>query len=991
MNSKLPKPYHAHNSKTITFDKGDRRADLIGEKREFDIFIIDENFVNERNVNLDRIEIIIETKPLNSKLDGIDQAEDAFTAFPFLKETFATSFGNSLYHRSRNEPQESIKISKKQLKDIIEEVSGHIVTRIKRIAKPVSNVPMIDEKKVILVLQDCMERIQSQMTELPDESSTEMTARTLVMWQINDTDHDVSKLQYNVKRAASYIIIDQILFYDLLQRHNTKYNLPPMKKIDETDSPALLYYRYIKRVIKITGDYRPIFEIDVLSLLPESVPVVNAINDCITKIKGLNLDVGNTDFLGKIFHQMIPSEIRKGIAAYYTGSAPARLLASLALDRCDMKVCDLACGSGTLLVESYHVLRDLYHKEHPEMSDDEIHKQILENQIYGNDITLFASHLTSMNLASQHLDGEVTRINVTSADGLKINPNGKPVHMLVDLFHLTKEDYETRSEKAVEMKVDENDGIVFPYVDCVIMNPPFSRQTDMSEEILSRLESVSKEWFPDKKECEKYIDAKMGLHGYFIIHADHFLKKGGVIAMVLPTSTFTTDYTEKILTYLKQKKYGIDYAFEILSKRSAFSEDCTFKEYMVIFRKGSLSDNGKTRLVSIKKEIDMGDVIGIISDVENPLVIKKTVSTMELYGSSNWNAIFVGRNEAVANLSLSPKMEKYNGNSSDIKISRGYDGTYSDFLMLPNDEWQIIRLNSESFRLDHITVSEGDAHRFCVISSDFLVPAIRNSEGLDGMVSQPDCWVLNLPPELPSSTIDFQRKYIHWAEDAIEGKWERARKDGHKRVDICKRSEKKDGKYVKIPWFSHAWMNRCQDVNAQILVTYKYTYSSRKCYGVFVAHPISVNHNFRYLKHVDPTFYVSYMSSGIYFHTLFGLHRIVHKDYAQVEVGDLQEMMFPKYSKFDDVTKTDLITKWQSLADVKDLPFLPQQFGADEIVKGKTVKGVKQPDTIKHYESLPERVALDNAWLKALGIPDGEIEETRKALYAWLIDYMELR
>ena len=119
------------------------------------------------------------------------------------------------------------------------------------------------------------------------------------------------------------------------------------------------------KAIQITGDYKPIFDIDVLSILPENKMVINALNECIEKITALELSTNNTDFLGKIFHKMIPSEIRKRIAAYYTGSAPARLLAKLAIKNHDAKICDLACGSGTLLVEAYHVKRELYKKKFP--------------------------------------------------------------------------------------------------------------------------------------------------------------------------------------------------------------------------------------------------------------------------------------------------------------------------------------------------------------------------------------------------------------------------------------------------------------------------------------------------------------------------------------------------------------------------------------------------------------------------------------------------
>ncbi|KKK65405.1 hypothetical protein LCGC14_2974450, partial [marine sediment metagenome] len=82
-------------------------------------------------------------------------------------------------------------------------------------------------------------------------------------------------------------------------------------------------------------------------------------------------------------------------------------------------------------------------------------------------------------------------------------------------------------------------------------------------ELLENIRKTVLQWFPEKINRKKYIDKNMGLHGYFLIHADHMLKKGGRIAMVLPTSTFTTDYTKKLLEFLQDKAYSINYVIEI--------------------------------------------------------------------------------------------------------------------------------------------------------------------------------------------------------------------------------------------------------------------------------------------------------------------------------------------------------------------------------------------------------------------------------------------
>lgn len=993
INARLPHPYKAHNSKTITFDKNDPRvAVLKALKREFDIVILDEAFVSDREINPDRIEFAVETKPLGSTFTGISQAEDAFTAFPNLIITYATNFGNDLYKREKDNPEIRLKTQAKTLVRKYVQIAEYLALDVKQIKKVEPPHKEVSEAGIISTLTDCMDRIQSQMTELPIENKSDLTTRTLVMWKKYDEDDvDVSTLEYNVKRAASYIIVDQLMFYNLLQKKTKKYRLPPLEPINgNEDNPKMFSTKYIERAISDTGDYLPIFGIDMFELLPKSKRVIKAINDVIEKISDLKIETQSSDFIGKIFHSMIPSEIRKTLAAYYTGSAPAKLLALLTIKKETDKVCDLACGSGTLLIESYHVLYNLYKIKNPDWTDEKIHRQIIESQIYGNDITLFASHLAAMNLASQYLDGEITKINITATDGLQISPR----HSYGTIMDFVK---------STEVQTVSMDGksysIAYPFVNCVIMNPPFSRQTDMTDTILKNLKNAINEWFPSKKDQENYIDNKMGLHGYFLIHADHLIKKSGKIAMVLPSSTFTTDYTVKILQFLYDKQYSIDYVIEILTKQSAFSEDVTFKEYLVVFRKGALKDDSKTLIISIKNEFSLEDVDSIynliIDKKQSDLLTLKTIETQKLFESTKWTEFFT--EEIKLSYFNSPKLEKYNGNTSQLKVTRGFDATYSDFLMLPNYEWKIEKLNVNTFKLIHTTLPIGDEQRECRIPASYVVPAIRKSSDANTLISSPNSYVLNLPHQLPRELDEFHRKYIYWAENELDARWEKDRKKGHKRVPIIKRvTYKKNRKGQTIanekPWFSHSYDGKCKEKRGHIFFLPRLQPTARRSLSFYTEEIASVNHGLYFLKDSNEKLYASWISSSLFLMSYFQCQQIVHKDYYKVAIKDFNEMLFPKYDAFTEDERKLLIKAWQSLADLPDdqVPFLPQQLGGDLVVKSKKKKD-PPPDKIIPYKRLPERVELDRAWLRALGVPDDKIDNIINEIYDWLIDYMETR
>ncbi len=986
LNSKLPNPYKAVNSLNLSISSEDERYKHLKKlRREFDVIILDDTFIDKKKVNVERVEYAIETKKLGSSCIGIGQAEDAFVAFPFLKITYATNFEGGLYRRERDSAESMIKFSSYKLDKIYEQIADLISddVRTKISLKIEAKHIDITESEAIDILTECMNKIQNEMTELPDEKKVKLNERTLIMWKKYDENNvDVVDLEYNVKRAASYIIVDQFLFYYLLCKKAKKYNLKELSPIsDEEDDPEIFSVKYFKRAISETNDYRPIFELDFLSLLPKTKKVVKSINEVVKIISNLGLEFTNEDILGKIFHSMIPLEIRKQIAAYYTGNAPAKILTNLAITSSKMKVGDLACGSGTLLVESYHVLKKLLKQSKIELNDSQIHKQIIENQIFGNDITLFASHLAAMNLASQNLEAEITKINITSTNGLNIIPIKKSYSNLRGYL----EQFEARGTD-----IDGNQiGIKFPVLDCVIMNPPFSRQTDMTDEIIDNLKSICKEWFPVEKEYKKYIDGQMGLHNYFIIHADKMIKKFGIIAMVLPSVTFSNIYSKKTIKYLKDKNYHIKYIMEILSERCAFSEDSSFKEYMVIIQKGKYNIDSETSIISFKDEFEIDSVPDLIKNIKDgkslPNMTIRKIKNSNLYSSSKWNEIIVNKFDKITEFLISSKkLDKLNNIKSNLRIRRGFYPSYSDFLMLPNNEWKIKKVNESLFSLEHITLPKDDAMYSVTIPSKFLLPSIRRSKTANDLVVKPDSFTLNLPYILPKELDNFRRIYLHWAEQKIDTKWEEASKKGHKRIPIIKKPKfkniKRKGKIIQIvkdvPWWSFAYHDKCYDKNGNLFLCKKYRGKLRTTFSMYSPETASIScGSMHLLNSSDSEFYASWTNSSLYLYILFTHQKVISKGYWEITVGNFKEFLFPISSYFTDDDKNEVIQKWKKLSNIvkKNKIFLPKQFKMDD------------------NTTLNERKLLDIAWLNIFGMENSDLNPFITNLYKWILNYFETR
>ncbi|MEM2935927.1 MAG: hypothetical protein QW231_01975, partial [Candidatus Bathyarchaeia archaeon] len=106
-----------------------------------------------------------------------------------------------------------------------------------------------------------------------------------------------------MRRAATYLLINQILFYHVLSRTDQRY-----PSIDETKigRPGDLA-RYFNEVLKV--DYTSTFGFDVASRLPENATEV--VRKVIKVVNALAPEKIRHDVLGKVFHELIPFEVRK--------------------------------------------------------------------------------------------------------------------------------------------------------------------------------------------------------------------------------------------------------------------------------------------------------------------------------------------------------------------------------------------------------------------------------------------------------------------------------------------------------------------------------------------------------------------------------------------------------------------------------------------------------------------------------------------------------
>jgi hypothetical protein len=402
-----------------------------------------------------------------------------------------------------------------------------------------------------------------------------------------------------LSRAAAFLFINQLLFYAILKRETGAY---PDIRQEDMSSPATIRENYFSLVL--AKDYRPIFEIDVASLFEGERNRDGCLR--VTRvITELARSVSTHDLAGKVFHEVIPLKFRKIVAAYYTNSAAADLLASLAISEPEITVLDPACGSGTLLVSAYRRKKDLT----PPKSDDQgRHRRFVEQQITGLDAMAFSAHLAAVQLLLQQPLDYTEGLRIGTLDstmatlGLPVKPFGT---VLRDAFRQRKIDdfesgrheikpHEVVKSGAVAVGNAPSEGFNLDPVDLVIMNPPFTSSRRMAADYKESL----KERFRSVPRYKNVITGNIGYHAYFLCLADRFLVDGGRMAVVMPFPTLVGgDFAG--LTQFLVSEYAIE--FIVCSQgRSAFSETTMFTEILFVARKGKATRDERTVLVLTK-------------------------------------------------------------------------------------------------------------------------------------------------------------------------------------------------------------------------------------------------------------------------------------------------------------------------------------------------------------------------------------------------------
>ena len=471
---------------------------------------------------------------------------------------------------------------------------------------------------------------------------------------------------FTAAKRAMLVVTTAMLFHHRLQEH-----LPPLRPSGYAgDWPPLNPAQCAAEPETTTGafleawravlavDYRPVFETARVALLalpasPDIAQAVFTLAGEVAKIAGLVHGLRH-DLLGRIFHRVLDTARYDG--SFYTSTPAAVLLAALAIreEDCDwsdpnaverLRICDPACGTGTLLMAAAERIRDLRQRAGPiDAADEEVLAlALVENVLWGYDINLTATHMAASTLGMLSPSTKFGRMNVHRT--LLGVHQGTPY--LGSLEFLSGQP-RLAAWPSISQRVDDDAGGEQPEqppaMDLVIMNPPFTRDSlrhdQFSREDELALKTAEQKLFSGHRGRE--ATHLSGSSTGFCVLADGMLREdAGTLAAVLPGTVLTGPSGSGLRKYLAERFHVDTIITSHDPERINMSENTSIGEILIVCRRWQhVRPKPVTRIVNlIENPAGPIDALSIAAQIEHdgPFVVQYVDA--ERIGNGDWHAV----------------------------------------------------------------------------------------------------------------------------------------------------------------------------------------------------------------------------------------------------------------------------------------------------------------------------------------------------------------
>ncbi len=424
------------------------------------------------------------------------------------------------------------------------------------------------------------------------------------------------------------VVVTAMLFHHRLQQHLQQLerpdgwsgDWPPPSATDCAEPQTNAISAQLDAWAAILAvDYRPVFEAARAALM--ALPMDEQTQTIVSQLARAARDLSprtqglRHDLLGRIFHRVLDTARYDG--SFYTSTAAAVLLAGLAIREgdCDwsdpdaiarLRICDPACGTGTLLMAAAERIRDLRLDAVGQLSEDEetlLAQSMVEDVLWGYDINVTATHMAATTLGMLSPKTQFDRMRVyRTLLGVEA---GQAYIGSLEFLDRQPKLMPLGGSTSVAQVDDQAEGERPAAMDLVIMNPPFTRdslrhdQFDPADELqLKQREQLIQSGLDNAAAGRRH-----SLGGMFTILSDRLLKaNGGILALILPSVVPTAPGNLALRQWLASKFHVDTVVSSHDPQRINMSENTSIGEVLIVCRRWA-SDAAKppTRFINLAR------------------------------------------------------------------------------------------------------------------------------------------------------------------------------------------------------------------------------------------------------------------------------------------------------------------------------------------------------------------------------------------------------
>jgi methylase of polypeptide subunit release factors len=287
--------------------------------------------------------------------------------------------------------------------------------------------------------------------------------------------------------------------------------------------------------VEATGDYETLFypfENDWAGpLVFGHADAAEAWRSVLQNLQPFNFKLIPTDVLGGIFRRIIDPEERHKFGQHYTNEDLVDVVNAFCVRHAEDNVLDPTCGSGSFLVRAYQ--RKAWLKQDFRLTHCAVTHQDRLAQLYGVDISVFAAHLATLNLAARDINDEENYPRIRRGN----------------FFEVAAEAVKNKPFCTVPQGLQGSRApgpVALPPLQAIVGNPPYVRQ-----ELIPRRGQAGARPMSAKEDLMDFcaqawpglkLSGRSDLHCYFWPAATRFLAEGGWFGFLVSSSWLDVEY-----------------------------------------------------------------------------------------------------------------------------------------------------------------------------------------------------------------------------------------------------------------------------------------------------------------------------------------------------------------------------------------------------------------------------------------------------------------